>query len=245
MILILIGIVLCGTELSVMAERKRITLTTNSLLLYFDNLASSGEGGNLTRFCEERSYAHTVYYRMMYFYFCGSKNSSSNEFLRFCDNLNAYYSDSNQIEDQIDSLAETIRETAKEYEILGRGLENDQLWEAHLTCTSVQDYYQQKKLLLHGDPHFHTEVWIQQPNYTEWFIHTIPFTLPVSCGFTKHAYYERSPHPAIADCLPPSGKAALYILFCVDSLIIIATLVTNTLILVVIPKTKIAQTPHG
>ena len=112
-------------------------------------------------------------------------------------------------------------------------------------CVSIRDFYHQKLLIFQNDSKIPIKKWIQQPNYTEWFIVHVAFGLPVSCGFTKHAYYSKTPHPAIFDCLPPSYKAALYVMFCLDGLIVFAIFVANILILIVVPKTNIAHTPHG
>ena len=227
---------------------ETINLTTESLLLHLEKLESRGEFEELSKICNERIYAHTVYYRVLYFRFCNkiiSPAKSNEEFDRFCDNLQDYFSEDFQPGNNKANLVEDIRNTAKKHETFNLGIENDHLFEAHITCVSVRDFYHQKLLIFRNDFQIQVKKWTQQPNYTEWFIDIVPFCLPVSCGFTKHAYYNKTPYPAVFDCLPPSYKAALYIVFCLDGFIVFAIFVANILILIVVPKTKIAHTPHG
>ena len=225
-----------------------INLTTESLLLHLDKLESRGEFETLSKICTERIYAHTVYYRVLYFRFCNriiSPAKSNEEFDNFCNNLQDYFSEDFQLGKSNANLIEDIRNTAEKHKAFGLGIENDHLFEAHITCVSIRDFYDQKLLIFQNNFQMRVKEWTQQPNYTEWFIDVVPFCLPVSCGFTKHAYYNKTPHPAIFDCLPPSYKAALYIVFCLDSLIVFAIFLANILILIVVPKTNIAHTPHG
>ena len=227
---------------------ETINLTTESLLLHLDNLESRGEFQELEKICNERIYAHTVYYRVLYFRFCSKITipaKSDEEFDNFCDNLQDYFGDETQPYENTANLIEDIRNTAEKHNTFGLGIENDHLFEAHITCVSVRDFYHQKLLIFQNDSKISFKKWIQQPNYTEWFIVSVPFGLPVACGFTKHAYYSKTPHPAIFDCLPPSYKAAFYVMFCLDGLIVFAIFVANILILIVVPKTNIAHTPHG
>ena len=229
----------------VFANNATIQLTTQSLLLYMDKLESRGEFEELSNICKERIYAHTVYYRILYFRFCNKITSpakANEEFDSFCDNLQDYHNKEYRLHNKNRAnLVDNIRNTAEKYETFGLGIENDHLFEAYITCVSIRDFHHQKLLIFRND----SKDGIQQPNYTEWFIHSVPFCLPVSCGFTKHTYYNKTPHPAILDCLPPSYKAALYILFCLDGLFVFATFLANILILIVVPKTNIAHTPHG
>ena len=227
---------------------ETINLTTESLLLHLDNLESRGKFQELEKICNERIYAHTVYYRVLYFRFCNkiiSPAKSDEEFDNFCDNLQDYFGDETQLNKNTANLIEDIRNTAEKHNTFGLGIENDHLFEAHITCVSIRDFYHQKLLIFQNDSKIPIKKWTQQPNYTEWFIVHVAFGLPVSCGFTKHAYYSKTPHPAIFDCLPPSYKATLYVMFCLDGLIVFAIFVANILILIVVPKTNIAHTPHG
>ena len=227
---------------------ETINLTTESLLLHLDNLESRGEFEELAKICNKRVYAHTVYYRVLYFQFCNkivSPAKSNEEFDNFCDNLENYFSENFQPGKNNANLIEDIRNTAEKHKTFGLGIENDHLFEAHITCVSVRDFYHQKLLIFRNNYLIEVKEWIQQPNYSEWFFSSAPFGLPVACGFTKHAYYNKTPHPTIFDCQPPSHKAAMYIVFCLDGLIVFVTFLANILILIVVPKTDIARTPHG
>jgi len=216
------------------AHNETIKLTTESFLLYLDNIESKSEIQKLTKLCEERTYAHTVYYRVLYFRFCdrlSNVTGGREDFDNFCDNLKDYYGVGVQDTNTV-IRSQDIEKSAESHQIFGLGIKSDQLWEAHLTCISVRDFYHQKNLLnraIYGNKFQITKdkEWFHQPNYTEWLVHAIPFCLPVSCGFTKHAYYNRTTPPAIFDCLPPSYKAAIYIVFCIDSLIILASFLAN------------------
>ena len=233
----------CSTSIN-----ETINLTTESLLLRLDELESRGEFEELSKICNERTYAHTVYYRVLYFRFCNKITSpakSNEEFNNFCYNLQDYFADETQPNENTANLIDDIRNTAEKYETFGLGIENDHLFEAHTTCVSIRDFYHQKLLIFQNDSQILSKDWIQQPDYMEWFIVSVPFGLPVSCGFTKHAYYNKTPHPTIFDCLPPSYKAALYIMFCLDGSLVFGIFLANILILIVVPKTNIAYTPHG
>ena len=227
---------------------ETINLNTESLLLHFDKLESTEEFQVLPKISNERVYAYTVYYRVLYFRFCHKITNtvkSHEEFDNFCNNLQDYFGDDTQPNESTANLIEDIRNTAKKHKTFGRGIENDHFFEAHITCVSIRDFYHQKLLSFQNHSKIPIKEWIHQPNYTEWFIHAVPFCLPVSCGFTKHAYYNKIPHPTIFDCLPPSYKAAVYIVFCLDGLIVFAIFAANILILIVVPKTNIAHAPHG
>ena len=227
---------------------ETINLTTESLLLHFDKLESKGEFEKLSKICNERIYAHTVYHRVLYFRFCHKITNPAKpneEFDNFCDNLRDYFGDETQRHENKVNLIDDIRNTAEKQKTFGLGIENDHLFEAHSTCVSIRDFYHQKLLIFQNDSQIQTKEWILQPDYTEWLIISVPFGLPVSCGFTKHAYYNKTPHPTIIDCLPPSHKATLYMVFCLDGLFVFAIFLANILILIVVPKTNIAHTPHG
>ena len=227
---------------------ETINLNTESLLLHFDKLESTEEFQELSKICNERVYTFTVYYRVLYFRFCSKITNtakSTEEFDNFCNNLQNYFGDETQPNKNTANLIEDIRSTAEKHNTFGLGIENDHLFEAHITCVSIRDFYDQKLLIFRNDSQIPTKEWIQQPDYTEWRISSVPFGLPVACGFTKHAYYSKTPHPAIIDCLPPSHKAAVYIIFCLDGLFVFAIFLANILILIVVPKTNIAHTPHG
>ena len=227
---------------------ETINLAAESLLLHLDELESRGEFEELSKICNERVYAHTVYNRVLYFRFCNKITNPvklNEEFDKFCNNLQDYFGDRTQLSKNTAKLIEDIRNTAEKHETFGLGIENDHLFEAHITCVSIRDFYHQKLLIFRNDSQKQVKEWTQQPNYTEWFIDVVPFCLPVSCGFTKHAYYNKTPHPTVFDCLPPSYKATLYIVLCLDGFIVFAIFVANILILIVVPKTNIAHTPHG
>ena len=228
------------------STNETINLTTESLLLHLDKLESRGEFEELSKICNKRIYAHTVYYRVLYFRFCNKIPAKSNqEFDNFCNNLQDYFSKDFQPGKNKANLVKNITNTAEKHKAFGLGIENDHLFEAHITCVSIRDFYHQKLLIFQNDSQIPIKEWTQQPNYTEWYIVSVPFGLPVTCGFTKHAYYNKTPHPSISNCLPSSYKAALYIVFCLDGLIAFATFLANILILIVVPKTNIAHTPHG
>ena len=246
MILMLVLVFFCDWTTPVSVRSERIHLASESLLLYFDELTKS-DSETLLYECEQKSYAYTVYYRTLYFRFCGLANSTSpsKNFSNFCDNLEIYYSKSAQSH-AVDDVEQSIKNVARQHEIFGDGLEHDELWEAHLTCRSIRNYYREKQLLYGNESaRFHQLEWIQQPNYTEWFLHAIPFCPPISCGFTKNAFFNKNPHPAAFDCMPRSHRAVLYILFCIDALIVAATVLANVVIVIVVPKTNVARTPHG
>ena len=227
---------------------QTINLTTESLLLHLDKLESRGEFEELSKICHERVYAYTVYYRVLYFRFCNKINSpakSNEEFDNFCNNLQEYFGAETHLNENATNLIEGIRNTAEKHKTFGLGIENDHLFEAHITCASVRDFFHQKFLILRNDSQISLKDRIKQPDYTEWPLPSVPFGLPASCGFTKHAYYSKASRPAMFDCLPPSHKAAVYIIFCLDGLMVFAIFLANILILIVVPKTNIAHTPHG
>ena len=231
---------------SVAANNKDINLFSQSLLLYFDNIESKSEFRNLSKFCQEREYTFTVYYRVLYFRFCEPKNSSSPNitFDNFCDHLETYYS--NEQVQIINDEKRSIKHVAKKQRIFGHGLENDELFEAHQTCNSVREYFRQKKSnVLRNKSQLDEKNWLQQPHYTEWYIADFPFCLPTACGFTESAFYNRSPSPSAIDCVPLSCKPVSYITICIDALIALAIALANILIFIVVPKTNFAHTPHG
>ena len=233
MLVIALMFVVCYSA-SVAKADQELNLTRGSLLLYLDKIYDQDHSNNLTRVCNERKYAFTVYYRMMYFKFCGDNNS--NEFEQFCDNIELHYSDSSS-----SNILQAITHTANEEHLFGPGILSDHLWEAKLTCQSVRNYFDDKYAFGNASNANGT----QRPRYTEWIIHTIPFCLSITCGFTADAYYNQTPGPSVDDCLPSSYQAAIFIVYFLDTLIIVGTLTANLLILFITPKTKIAATPHG
>ena len=240
--------VLASIQASV-AFGSRLDITKDSLLLYLDELkdretrinvtSEDSKSSNLANACRERSHTSTVYYRMLYFRFCPSQgsNQSNIAFEQFCLNLNAYF------EDHKHQLLNKIEFQATKNRIFGPGIESSQLWLAHRTCGYVKDYFEQKAKLTSNTSNENNHV-IRQPNYTEWFIHTIPFSLPVACGFTKQ-FYDKQKVLSISHCVPFSSKAALFFILVLDAVIFVIITGASVLILLATPKLKIASTPHG
>ena len=223
------------SSVKIIEADQQFYLTRSSLLLYLDKIHDQNEPNKLIQTCNERKYAFTVYYRMIYFRFCGDGNF--NEFEHFCDNVELYHSHSSSTD-----VVKAIINTASEKELFGPGTLSDHLWEAKLTCQSVRSYFDDKYELSNKSK---TINGTQQPKYTERLIDAVPFCLPVSCGFTADAYYNQTPRPSLNDCLPPSYQTVLTIGYCFDSLIILGVFLASLLILITTPKTKIAATPHG
>ena len=68
----------------------------NQLQLYLDKLESRGEFEELSKICNERIYALTVYYRVLYFRFCNKITNlakSDEESDIFYNNLQNYFSE--------------------------------------------------------------------------------------------------------------------------------------------------------
>ena len=220
-------------------EGKRLDLINDSLLLYLDKLANTSPD-NFSKECNNKLYASTIYNRMVYFHFCEKHSESSNKtFLKFCSSLAQYQSGSSDKKNVnfIDSVAES-------HQIFGFGIPTDQYWLAHRSCLYIADYFEQKELLQRNFSDSGDGIKLR-PNYTEWFVFSLPFTLTFSCGFTEYTFYNRSPYPSIYDCMAPSSKGALYVMLILDSCIVLAIVIANVIILLVTPKMKIASAPHG
>ena len=139
---------------SLFANNATGKLTTESLLLYLNKLESRGESEELSKICNERVYAYIVYCRVLYFQFCDkiiSPAKSNEEFDNFCNNLEDYFGDETQPNENTAKLIKDIRNTAEKHKTLGLGIENDHLFEAHITCVLIRDFYHQELLIFRND----------------------------------------------------------------------------------------------
>lgn len=237
--------------LQVIVGDGKLDLTKNSLLLYLDKLNDTeswekrtnlitNETFSLKQACIERKYTSTVYYRMLYFRYClkEESNSSDSSFDGLCSDLISYHENSSH------NLLASIQKQATKYQILGHGSAANQLWLAYQTCQYVKSYFDEKKEIQANLP-LGTNHQFVYPNYTEWLIHTVPFSLPVACGFTRKFYDDQQEVLSSAYCLPSSYKAVLFFIIAFDIVILFVTTMASVIILLSTPKMKIAKTPHG
>ena len=109
---------------SLFANNATGKLTTESLLLYLNKLKSRGKSEELSKICNERVYAYIVYCRVLYFQFCDkiiSPAKSNEEFDNFCNNLEDYFGDETQPNENTAKLIKDIRNTAEKHKTLGLG----------------------------------------------------------------------------------------------------------------------------
>ena len=226
--------------LSVRFSCAKIDHQKESLLLYLDEIRdisyesingnTSGDIKTLEEECSERRYDDSVYHRMVYFRAC---NATTQSFDDFCSKLLAYYHGNASLKAAIDAEGE-------EKKVFESGLRKNQRFYAWRACKNIYDYYQVKDSINKNNTGT-----FNYPNYTEWFIHSIPFALPVACGFTEKTY-DKSPNPpSILSCLSHSYKWALYSTFVLDGVIILTITITNVIVLLVSWKTRMTSSTHG
>ena len=218
---------------------SKINLQKESLLLYMDKLRDEAKAGQnksfliqsgLTTECKERSYALSVYYRMVYFRVCENQEK---EFDRFCLELKSYNNGNS-------SSLKKVDETADISKIYGPGIKTNQRWLALESCTTIYGYYKAKDEL-----NSVTNANQRYPNYTEWFLHATPFAIPVACGFTEEEYDSQPTTPSTANCLPLLYKVALYFTMVFDGLLVALIFITNLIVLLVSWKTNLMKNTHG
>uniref|UniRef100_F7ABI9 G-protein coupled receptors family 1 profile domain-containing protein n=2 Tax=Ciona intestinalis TaxID=7719 RepID=F7ABI9_CIOIN len=128
-----------------------------------------------------------------------------------------------------------IRNLGKKYKIFGAGIEADERQLTVKACDFINDYYNEKTAL---------NATLSYPRYTEWLIHSVPFNLPVACGFTRERYNSSST-PSSYNCLATSHVASLYVTYFIDSCILTLIVISNIVILTVTWNTKSMHTAHG
>lgn len=214
----------------------------DSLLLHLDKIrdnevsdenAKISETSEIEKICEEKPHNFSVYYRMVYYRICANVSNESYDFDRFCDDLQSY----NSSEGKQSSNNQREKVLNKIY---GCGIKSEERWLALKSCVHIRGYYKEKERLNAENNSRHI-----YPSYSEWLIHSVPFGLPVACGYTEEQYKESKPPPSIAECLPPSYKWGLYVMFLIDGLIIFAIIISNVTVLAVSFKTKVIYSTHG
>ena len=213
-----------------------------SLLLYMDKLRdiemgkiNETEAKNITSLtyeCDRRRYDFSVYFRMVYFRMCGNDSKS---YYRFCADLGFFFKNNSGIKAK-------IIKNGMDYRVFGFSQSNNELWYANQACQTIHSFYMEKKIL-NSETSF--ALFPTQPNFTEWFIHSIPFVDPISCGFTENEYNIKKPKPSASDCLSPNYKWALRATFIIDGIIIITIMISNVIVLAVSWKTKMTKNAHG
>ncbi|XP_078495738.1 uncharacterized protein LOC108950158 [Ciona intestinalis] len=200
-----------------------------SMLVYLDRLNDQDEATFIEE-CNSRRFDFTVYYRMVYFRLCNvtdeqkvlervTKKSRFDELCRVFNNGN---------DNEIQNLG-------KKYKIFGAGIEAEERQLTVKACDFINDYYNEKTAL---------NATLSYPQYTEWLIHSVPFNLPVACGFTR-ARYNSSSTPSSYNCLATSHVASLYVTYFIDSCILTLIVISNIVILTVTWNTKSMHTAHG
>ncbi|CAK8679345.1 unnamed protein product [Clavelina lepadiformis] len=208
-----------------------------SLLRYLDTLSDMRYRGNssdasvFTKKCKVQEYDHTVYHRLVYLRLCEENESATQgRFLAGSGNNSVFNEFCDLMEMKTNNTGgkttEKITNIAEDYNIFGPGITSDLHWLAQHACADIRGYYKEKQRLNVDRASIDQPLY---PNYTEWFFHTIPFALPVACGFTKQRY--ESGWRSANLCLPQSYTAALYATFAIDSILLTAVVVANLIIL--------------
>ena len=152
----------------------------NQLLLNLDKLERRGDFEELSN---------------LYFQFCSKITNpakSKVEYDNFCNNLQEYFGDNTQPNENTANLIEYIRNTAEKHEKVGLETENDHLFEAHITSVSVRDFYHQKLLMFESDSQIPIKEWIQQPDYTSGSLSLCPLVYQYLVGLPKCVLRQNS-----------------------------------------------------
>ena len=202
----------------------------NTSFLHYMTELKQRNAHRLQEACNNRVHTATVYYRVVYMKQCShllTRNvgkdlpNPTDSFDRFCTMLKNYYEANAASYARIDKMAE-------EFHVYGPGSIANQRHLAYLACKNIDDY----------DHHC-----INGTQYSEWFIHTIPFSLPVACGYSYKAYNKTC--PSSYDCLGDSGKIALYATLVIDGLIVVCIFVANVAVLMVLLQKSVMRNVHG
>ena len=228
------------TSLFQINSSESFEINRKSLLLHLDKILDSGftnksgnfsEKAKIVQECREKKYNFSVYYQMVYYRVCENVSKENYDFSQFCADL---LSGNNTAEKK-------VSEEERRDQIYGDGIKSEKRQLALKSCESINAYYQIKQRNIAKNKS-QTNIY---PLYSEWLIHSVPFGLPVACGFTKEQYIEQSTPPSLAGCLPDSYKWGLYIMFLIDGLIILAIIIANVLVLAVSVKTRMIFNIHG